>query len=123
MGAQRRMLSAAPHEVAREAMLIRHVLVMACETVPTDQQYRPPRLVRTVFVLQKFLPHEDHRDPRRRQEKARGDLGPAARVPGTCVGGISERGDAGLTVSPGGIEVGQAVFLYALEDSQARECF
>jgi len=121
--AQRRMLSPEPHEVAREAMLIRHVLVLARETVPPDQQFRPPRPVRPVFVLQKFLPHENHRDPRRRQEKTRGDLGPTARVPGTCVAGISERGDAGLTVSAGVIEVEQVVVLDALEDGPARGVF
>ena len=114
------MLSPEPHEVAREAMLIRHVLVFAFETVPPDQQFRSARPVRPVFVLQKFLPHEDHRDARRGQQKARGDLGAAARVPGTRVAGIGERGDARLTVSAGVIEVEQVVVLDALKDSPAR---
>ena len=81
------------------------------------------RPVRPVFVLEKFLAHENHRDARCRQDNSRGDFGPAARVPGTRVGRVSERGDARLTVAAGVIEVEQVVVLDALKDSPAPGIF
>src|SRR4051794_20024966 len=45
---QRRMLPSEPHELAREAMLIRHMFIFAFETVPPNQQLGSTRPVRPV---------------------------------------------------------------------------
>ena len=79
-----------------------------------------PWPVRPVLVLEKLLAHENHRDPRRRQQKSRGHLGAAARVPGACIGWIRECGDARLTVATAMVEIEQVVVLDALKDGPAR---
>src|SRR3977135_1437757 len=46
------------------------------------------------LVLEKLLPHEQHRDPRRRHEQAGRDPRTAARVPVSAIGPACERRDA-----------------------------
>src|SRR5712671_1897916 len=117
------MFPSKPHELAREAMLIRHMFIFAVETVPPDQQLGSTRPVRPVFVLEELLAHKNHRNARCRQHKSGGHLGPATRVPRTCIGRISERSDARLTVAAAVIEIEQVVVLDALKDSPARGVF
>ena len=50
--AQCRVLAAQSHQIAREAVLVGHVLVFAFEALPPDQQFGTARPVSPIFVLE-----------------------------------------------------------------------
>ncbi len=56
-------------------------------------------IVRPLFILQKFLSHEQHRNPRSRQAEAGCHTGAAPSIPGTGIERIGESSNALLPVS------------------------
>ena len=110
---QRRVLAAQPHHLAREAMLVGHMLVTSLKPLPPNQQLRPTRPVGPILVFQKLLPHEDHRHAGRREQNTGSYFRAATRIPGPRIGRVGKRGDTRLPVAVA--DVKQIVILDTLK--------
>ena len=92
LSAQSWMLPAQGDQLARETQVIDHLFVACVEARPIEQQVRAKaEIVRPLFVLQEFLSHEEHRNPRRGQPDAGGHAGAAAPEPRAWISGSPRR--------------------------------
>src|ERR1035438_3455690 len=66
----------------------------AIKASPLDEVGCRSGIAIPLAVFQKFLPHKNLWDSRRRQKKAGGEARAAARVPGAWVGAVGESGKA-----------------------------
>src|SRR5512137_2778137 len=92
------MPAAQPDQIAREAMEILHMTILALEPVPPDERVRIVRIVGPKLVFEEFLSHEEHRRTGGGEQDARSHAGATARIPGARIAPVGKAGNARLAV-------------------------
>src|SRR5437762_9278162 len=108
-----------PGQFTGEAVVVLHHLVGA-EAVPPDEGIVEKfGVIAPMFIFEKFLAHEQHRNAGAGENKARGDAGATAIIPRVRIARVGQPGDTDAVVANVDLVVALDVFDSAPRGSKA----